>query len=116
MAASLLSVAVLALAAARPPRPGAAGAHGRLVARPRRTPPSMDVDAAKTGFFERARPRSGPEAFEGTVWSVLMQMLVGGGQMFTVEMLDAGKCRFSDTDKIGPRALACARARSRRAA
>ena len=44
---------------------------------------------------------SGKEAFDGTTWSVLMQMYEGGSTIFTMQLFEDETCRFSDSDAMG---------------
>ena len=61
-----------------------------------------DASASRRTFLEeQRRPTRGAEAFEGTTWSLLLKMAEGGGTMFSVELLDGGGCRFSDSEERG---------------
>lgn len=61
-----------------------------------------DASASQRAFLEeQRRPTRGAEAFEGTTWSLLLKMAEGGGTMFSVELLDGGGCRFSDSEERG---------------
>jgi hypothetical protein len=52
-------------------------------------------------FLAQQRPTRGAEAFANTQWSLLLKMNGGGGTMFSVELRDDMRCRFSDNDETG---------------
>jgi len=64
-------------------------------------PGADDVAASRRAFLAQQRPTSGIEAFANTQWSLLLKMKGGGGTMFTVELLEDMRCRFSDSEELG---------------
>ena len=60
-----------------------------------------DDASAAARLLQKPTAASGFDAFAGTAWQILMQMDVGGTAMFSVELLEDTRCRFSDTDLYG---------------
>ena len=62
-----------------------------------------DTDAVQKAqsLFTRTRPTEGVEAFANTMWSVLMKLRDHGTVLFTVHLLNDGRCRFSDNEEFG---------------
>ena len=77
--------------------------HSRCGASRCSADPSADepIDEARRAFLAQQRPTGGREAFVGTSWSLLLKMTGGGGTMFSVELLDDLRCRFSDNEELG---------------
>jgi hypothetical protein len=59
-----------------------------------------DVSAAQS-ILQSPRATSGKEAFDGTAWSVLMKMYEGGSMIFSMQLLEDLRCRFSDSEDFG---------------
>lgn len=82
--------------------PSALQGHGRHASRPRCCASAeTNVASAAARLLQKPQAASGFDAFAGTAWQVLMQMEVGGTAMFSVELLEDTRCRFSDTDMYG---------------
>ena len=62
---------------------------------------NANAAAAASNLLQNPRPSSGKEAFDGTTWSVLLQMDAGGSTIFTMQLLEDERCRFSDNDEFG---------------
>ncbi|KAL1527799.1 hypothetical protein AB1Y20_009182 [Prymnesium parvum] len=60
----------------------------------------QDAQAAQE-LMRSPRATQGVEAFAGTAWQVLFEMDEGGVAMFTVELMEDLRCRFSDKDEYG---------------
>ena len=60
-----------------------------------------NVAEAAQNMLRSPRPATGFEAFAGTAWQVLFEMDEGGVALFSVELMEDYKCRFSDKDQYG---------------
>ena len=63
-------------------------------------PSAANVEAAQN-MLRSPRPSQGFEAFSGTAWQVLLEVDEGGVTMYTVELMEDARCRFSDKDEYG---------------